>query len=162
VHLVKEFDRANGWDYTKASGLINWLLSYVTQFEQTHDSYCQFICTIDMEAYRRLEAETYQMDSPIDICNSTCVEGVMAWYISHYKSDLDYKANYYFDMGEPFKPIFEAKWERECKRDEQTSTHSIWSHIKYVGTAPMRETPCPWRSRTRAHRSPRWSSCVWG
>lgn len=141
VHLVDEFDRSKGWDDEKASGLVNWLLSYVTQFEHEHKSYCQFVCTVDMEAYRRLQAESYQMDSPVDICNSTCVEGVMAWYVSHYRADLDYEASYYFDIGEPFKAVFEAKWEAECKRDERTGAHSIWSHIKHVGTSPMRTTP---------------------
>jgi hypothetical protein len=93
-----------------------------------------------MEAYRRLTAETYQMDSPVEICNSTCVEGVMGWYVNMYRADLDYEASYYFDTGEPFEPIFKAKWEEALKRDELTRTHSIWSHIKYVGTAPMRKT----------------------
>jgi hypothetical protein len=141
VHLTKEFDAAKGWDDVNASGLVNWLLSYITQFKQEHDSYCQFVCTVDMEAYRRLRAETYQMDSPVDICNFTCVEGVMAWYVSRYKSDLDYEGSYYFDTGEPFEPIFKARWERERMRDERTGTHSVWSHIKHVGTAPMRKTP---------------------
>lgn len=140
VHLNGEFDRSKGWDDIKASDLVNWLLSYVTQFEQTFDSYCQFVCTIDMDAYRRLQAETYQMDSPVDICNSTCVEGVMAWYVSHYKSDLEYEASYYFDANEAFEPIFKAKWESEIGRDEATGTYSVWSHIKHVGTAPMRKT----------------------
>ena len=122
---------------------MNWLLSYVTQFEQTFDSYCQFVCTVDMEAYRRLRAENYQMPSPVEICNSTCVERVMVWYILHfhYKSHLDYEASYYFDAGEPFEPIFKAKWEEELKRDEVTSTKSIWLHIAHVGTATMRTTP---------------------
>lgn len=141
VHLEKEFDRTKGWNDTNTSGLVNWLLSYVTQFEKTHDSYCQFVCTVDMDAYRRLKAETYQMDSPVDLCNSTCVEGVMAWYVSHYKSDLDYEASCYFDTGEPFEPIFEAKWENERRGDERTGSASIWSHIKHVRTVPMRTTP---------------------
>lgn len=141
THLSKGFGRPNGWDDGKASGLVNWLLSYITQFEQTHDSYCQFVCTVDMEAYRRLKEETYQMDSPVDLCNSTCVEGVIAWYVNHYKSDLDYEASYYFDTGEPFEPIFKAKWETEQNRDERTGTYGIWSHIKHIGTAPMRKTP---------------------
>lgn len=141
VHLQKEFDRAKGWDDTKASGLVNWLLSYVTQFEQMYDSYCQFVCTVDMEAYRKLESETYLMDSPVDICNETCVEGVMAWYISHYKSDLDYEASYYFDAGEPFEPLFKAKWEREKRKDEAIGRYGLWSHIKHVGAVPMHESP---------------------
>lgn len=140
VHLDIEFHPDKGWDDTKTSGLVNSLLSYVTTFGQLFSSYCQFVCTIDMDAYRRLVAETYQMDSPVEICNSTCVEGVMEWYVSHYRSDLDYEAEYIFDMGEPFEPIFRAKWEREVARDESTRTHSVWSHIKHVGTAPMRKT----------------------
>jgi hypothetical protein len=141
VHLTKAFDPSKGWNDINTSGLVNWLLSYVTQFEQTFDSYSQFVCTIDMEAYRRLEAETYQMDSPVEICNSTCVEGVMKWYVNNYKSDLDFEASYHFDTGEAFEPAFKAKWERELKRDQEIEQYGIWSHIKSVGTVPMVEAP---------------------
>jgi hypothetical protein len=96
-----------------------------------------------MDAYRRLQAENYQMDSPVEICNSTCTERIMAWYILnfHYKSHLGYQACYYFDRGEPFEPIFRAKWENATKRDEVTLTKSIWSHIKCIGAAALADVP---------------------
>jgi hypothetical protein len=139
VHLNREFERGQGWDHDKVSALVNALLSFVTTINKS--AYCQFACTSDMNAYRKLTAETYQLDSPVDICNATCVETVMQWYLLEYKG-LDLAASYYFDQGEPFEPVFKAKWERETETDRATGQYNtIWSHIKHVGTANMRTTP---------------------
>jgi hypothetical protein len=138
VPLRDPFSKEKGWDDEKVFGLINLLLSYLTQIPKT--TYCQFSCTVDMGAYRRLRAETYAMDAPVDICNTACVERVMFWYLHEYKG-VDLEAHYYFDQGEPFEPSFKAKWERETERDRDTGTYSIWSHIKHVGSAIMRQTP---------------------
>lgn len=138
VHLRDEFDRVKGWDDDKVFQLINALLSYITQLDKS--KYCQFSCTVDMNAYRKLLGEGYQMDSPTDICNKFCVETVMQWYLLEYKG-LCLEAHYYFDQGEPFEPLFKAKWERETELDKLTGNYTtIWSHIKHVGTSPMRST----------------------
>ena len=47
-----------------------------------------------MNAYRMLEKETYQMDSPVDLCNASCTEKIMWWYLTVYKG-LDFEAAYY-------------------------------------------------------------------
>jgi hypothetical protein len=60
----------------------------------------------------------------------------MHWFSFEYKG-LDAQASYYFDRGEPFEPVFKAKWEREAAREEI----NIWSHVKHVGSATMKETP---------------------
>jgi hypothetical protein len=109
VHLRKQFDRAKGWTDDSVFELVNALLSYVTTIPQ--DIYCQFVCTVDMKAYRALRQETFQMDSPVDLCNTSCVESVMWWYLTAYKG-LDFEASYYFDIGEPFELGFRKKWER--------------------------------------------------
>jgi len=139
VFLREEFSRDKGWDDDKVFDLINFLVSCITGIPK--ETYCQFACTIDMTAYRKLLAEGYQLDSPVDICNTYCVEAVMRWYVSFYKGGLDYEASYYFDQGEPFEPTFRAKWESETERERIIGTHGIWSHIKHVGTLPMRQTP---------------------
>lgn len=64
----------------------------------------------------------------------------MAWYLFNYQG-LDLRAAYYFDQGEPFEPVFKAKWERETQRDKETGGYSIWSHIEEVGSRCMRKTP---------------------
>jgi hypothetical protein len=139
VPLRGHFSKDRGWNDEHVFGLVNLLVSYITQFPQ--DKYCQVMCTIDMAAYRKLAAETYQLDSPVDICNTYCVQAVMSWYRSLYRGGLDYEASYYFDTGEPFEPAFKAKWEEALEIGASTGTHSIWSHIKHVGTLPMRENP---------------------
>lgn len=140
VHLRGEFSKEKGWNDESVFELVNALLSYITQIDKSR--YCQFACTIDMNAYRRLEKETYQLGSPIDLCNLTCVETVMQWYLLEYKGGLDLEAKYYFDQGEPFEPVFREKWERETEKDRSAGQYNtIWSHIKHVGSADMRSTP---------------------
>lgn len=138
AQLKREFDKAKGWDDSTIEQLVNALLSYVTTIPT--ERYCQFYCTIDMSAYRKLQAETYQMDSPVDICITSCVERVMFWYLHEYKG-LDVEASYFFDQGEEFEPVFKAKWEHKLKKEQELGLASIWSHIKQVGTLNMRTTP---------------------
>lgn len=138
VYLKREFDSAKGWDEKTVGELINALFSDVANIPT--ERYCQFNCTVDMGAYRKLQAENYQMDSVVDLCNEGCVERMMQWYIREYRG-LDYQAMYYFDRDEPFEPVFKAKWERELSRDEQLGTYSIWNHIRCISTLNMRTTP---------------------
>ena len=138
VQLKREFDKTKGWDDKRVDDLVNALLSYVTTIPTA--KYCQFTCTIDMNAYRRLQAENYQMDSFVDICNACCVERMMYWYLKEYRG-VDLEAVYYFDKDEPFEPVFKAKWENELERDGDLGTNSVWTPIKCVGTLNMRKTP---------------------
>jgi len=137
VGLRDEFSPGKGWTREKVFPVINALLSYVTTIPK--ERYCQFACTIDMDAYRKLRAETYQMESPVELCIILCVDRVVFWYLHEYK-DMDLEAIYCFDQNEPFEPIFKAKWEREIERDLWIKTYSIWQHIKDVGSADMRVT----------------------
>jgi hypothetical protein len=138
IPLRKGFSRNKGWDDPKVDALISDLLVYLSSIDKT--KYCHFICTVDMNAYRKLHAETYQMDAPVDLCNTGCVDRVMYWYLHQYKG-VDLNATYYFDCGEPFEPVFKAKWESEKHRDDELATNSIWSHIEQVGTRCMKDTP---------------------
>jgi Protein of unknown function (DUF3800) len=138
VHLRGEFNRAKGWSDNAVFELINALLSYVTTIPK--DKYCQFICSVDMNAYRALQKQTYQMDSPVDLCNAACVEAVMWWYLTTYKG-LDFEAVYCFDQGEPFEEAFKKKWERQIDRDMRVGNHGPWSQITHIGSAAMRKEP---------------------
>jgi hypothetical protein len=93
-----------------------------------------------MNAYRKLEKETYQMDSPVDLCNAACVEAVMWWYVTAYKG-MDFEAAYYFDQGEPFEEVFKKKWEREIDKDMRIGKHGPWSQITHIGPGLMRQLP---------------------
>ena len=139
VPLRGEFSKDKGWDDDKVSGIINSLISYLSMIPK--DKYYQIACTIDMTAYRKLLGESYQLDSPVDICNECCVERMMHWYLFEYKGGFDVEASYYFDQGEPFEPVFRAKWNRELVRASELNEYTIWSHIKHVGEAIMRDTP---------------------
>lgn len=144
MHLVEavplrgEFSKEKGWDDDKVFGLVNQLLSYLSTISKTR--YLHISCTVDMNAYRKLQAEGYQMDSPADLCVTACVFGLFDWYLHQYQG-LDLEAHYYFDTGEPFEPILKAKWETELEMSQRTGDYSFWTHIKHIGPAQMRCTP---------------------
>jgi len=139
INLRNEFKKDKGWDDPKVWALINALVSYITTLPR--DKVCQFISTVDMDAYRKLQAETYQMDSPVDICITSCVTRVMFWYLHEYRAGVDLEARYYFDKNEPFEPVFKANWIAETEKDAEIKTVSIWTHIRHVGSSDMRTTP---------------------
>jgi len=136
VPLRGEFASEKGWDDDKVFGLVYSLLSYLTTLPK--HQYCHITCTVEMAAYRRLQAESYQLDSPADLCVSTCTVGLFDWYLHSYHG-LDLEAHYYFDVGEPFEPIL--KWEQELEISERTGDYSFWTHVKHIGPAKMRSTP---------------------
>jgi hypothetical protein len=140
IHLRGEFSPDKGWDDDKVFGLTNSLLSYLTMLPDK-TKYCQFSCSVKMNDYRKLQAESYQMDSPADLLAASCTERIMQWYFFEYKG-LDLEAHYYFDQNEPFEPIIKAKWESETARYKSTGFgYTIWSHISHMGPAVMRKTP---------------------
>jgi hypothetical protein len=135
VFLKKEFE---GWTDDRVSGLLNALLSYLSSVPK--QSYCQFACTVEMDAYRKLQSETYQIEAPAELCVNTCVDRIMDWYFHEYHGGVDLEAHYYFDGGEPFEEIFQAHWKREIEAAERTGQHSRWQHVTHIGTAVMRST----------------------
>jgi uncharacterized protein DUF3800 len=136
IHLHKEFRLDKGWNRDHVFGLVNLLLSYLSQ-APLRSKYCQFSCSLKMADYRKLRAETYQLDSPDDIVASACVRKLSQWYIEDYKG-LDFAAHYYFDQNEPFEGIIKAKWERARSGP---SPKYQWASIKHIGPAVMKDTP---------------------
>jgi len=138
IPLRGEFSPEKGWNDDHISGLINLLLSYLSMPPpQDRYKYCHFSCSLKMNDYRKLRAETYQLDSPADMIATACVRQMSTWYFEHYQG-LDYEAHYYFDQGEPFEDIIKAKWDR-AKLEGNPKYQ--WGHIAHIGSAPMRKTP---------------------
>jgi hypothetical protein len=138
LFLKREFAADKGWDDTKVDGLVNSLLSYLTSVPK--ESYCQFACTVEMDAYRKLQAETYQIDSPAKLCTDSCMDRIMDWYLLEYRGGVDLEAHYYFDFDEPFEEIFKAQRKREVEAAERRGQHSRWQHVTHVGPVAMRST----------------------
>ena len=136
--LREPFTVAKGWDDDKVAGLVNLLVDYISQIPK--DRYCQFACTLDMNAYRKLQAETYQLEAPAEMLGNLCIDRIMYWYLLQYKG-LEVEAHYYFDTGEPFEPIIKAKWERELESFRLTKIYNKWAHVKCISTAQMSSTP---------------------
>lgn len=133
-----EFCPSKGWNDDHVFGLVNVLLSYLSTGQpKDRYKYCHFSCSLKMNDYRKLRAETYQLDSPADMIASACVRQMSTWYFEHYQG-LDYEAHYYFDQSEPFEEIIKAKWNRA--RLEENPKYQ-WGHIAHIGSAVMRKTP---------------------
>ena len=132
------FKRSNGWDDAKVEGLTSNLLVYLTTLDR--ERYCQFSATVNMVEYKDLQAKTYQMRSPAELCTEYCTDLIMNWYVSKYRG-FDVEAAFYFDNNEPFEAIFKAEWEHENDRARESGVHSIWSHIVHVGSTCKEMTP---------------------
>lgn len=136
IPLRGEFSRTRGWNDDHVFGLVNLLLSYLSSIAPIK-RFCHFACSLKMIDYKKLQAETYQMDSPADLIASACVRQITQWHFECYQG-LDYGAHYYFDQGEPFEEIIKAKWNRA--RLEESPRYQ-WGHITHIGSATMRKTP---------------------
>lgn len=133
------FTYKNGWNLKKVGFLITDLLMYMQTVDKKR--FRQFGCTIDVDAYRKLAAHGYSFNDPIDICNEFCPFSVLAWYHSEYPGII-HSAHYFFDIEEPFKAPFEERWKQEKGSFlDPTALREIWSLIKTVTTAEMRDKP---------------------
>jgi hypothetical protein len=136
IPLRGEFSRDKGWNDDHVFGLVNLLLSYLSTAAIWRKS-CTFSCSLKMSDYKKLQAETYQMDSPADMIATGVVRKMSEWYFEQYNG-YDYDAHYYFDQGEPFEEIIKAKWNRA--RSEENPKYQ-WGHISHIGPAIMEKTP---------------------
>jgi len=142
-YLNHQFDKDKGWTHDSACGVVNQCLMYMAGIDKKR--FKMFYCTIDMKAYAKLRAETYQMPEPIWLCNATCTETVLRWYLKRYPDIID-PANdtvsFFFDKNECFEPYFRQRWKEEvADDDEQEKTWSIWRVISEVASVDMRKTP---------------------
>jgi hypothetical protein len=139
---IKEFDWRRGWNVTNSFGLVNKCLMYMQHLHKKR--FQMFYCAIDLEARRKLMAETYQIPDPVEMCNSFCSEIVLAWYLKYYAGVINPMAptlHYFFDKDEYFKQPFEEKWGMETKKAEAKGEWTPWSLIKEVSAVDMRDVP---------------------
>ena len=124
--LIEGFDSSLGWDHNLAFGLVNKCLGYMSLLDKKR--FRMFYCSVDLKAWRKLRAETYQMPDPVDMCNKFCSELVLGWYLLHYPDILDIhrdRVKYFFDRHEYFENPFKEKWNTERNMSEKTGEWSI-------------------------------------
>lgn len=139
--LIKAFDKSDGRDHDKAFGLVNKCLVYMSHLDKKR--FRMFYCSVDLRAWRKLRAETYQMPDPIDICNEFCSESILGWYLLHYPDLLNPEKDtvqYFFDRNEYFYQPFYDKWISEINIAEKTGSWSLWKVIAEVAPAIMEKT----------------------
>jgi len=102
-----------------------------------------FYCAVDLEAWRKLKAETYEMPTPVELCNKYCSETVVTWYLMAHPGVIDpvRSIQYFFDQDEYFKAPFEEKWRHETKRARRLRAWNPWNSIVGITTADMRSIP---------------------
>jgi hypothetical protein len=140
--LIDGFDKDKGWDHDKAFGVVDECLVYMSHLDKKR--FCMFYCSVDLRAWDKLRAETYQMPDPVELCNQYCSETVLGWYLSRYRGVIDIHndtVKYFFDKDEYFKEPFEAKAKRERELSEGRERWGIWNLIVQVSAVDMRNTP---------------------
>jgi hypothetical protein len=143
--LEKAFDSNLGWTHDNAFGLVNKCLIYMAQLPK--DKLRVFYCSVDLNAWQKLRAETYQMPEPIALCNEFCSEFVLTWYGFIYPSPATLinpktdSVRYFFDRNEYFFQPFYDRWNHERNQSAARGRWSIWNAIDEVAPAEMKKTP---------------------
>ncbi|XWK60927.1 hypothetical protein RBB73_05100 [Tunturiibacter empetritectus] len=142
AHQQKAFGKELGWDDKSAFGLAIKCLMYMQTLDKKR--FRMFYCAVDLKAWRRLKALTFDLVDPIDICNTCVPELVLDWYAKTYPSltrpGIDV-FKYYFDRGELFLEAFKRKWIAERDRPHSNSELNLWSLVESVNETDMRLAP---------------------
>jgi hypothetical protein len=143
VHQRDGFDSSLGWTNDSAFGLSNKCLVYMSHLDKKR--FRMVYSAVDLEAWRKLRAETYQLPDPVDLCVETCQLGIFGWYMQTYPDILDLHADridVFFDQGEPFKGAFEKRWREEKKESRRAGkSWDSWRMISRISTVDMRQVP---------------------
>lgn len=142
LRLIDGFDPSLGWDIKSAIDAVYQCISYMSHMDKK--SIRIFYCSVDLEAWRKLRTETYQMPDPVDICNTFCSEQVVGWHLISAPVILDTetdKLSYFFDRSEPFEPRFRERWNLERDLSKKLGTTTIWDMITDIGPVAMEDTP---------------------
>ena len=141
AHLKDGFS-GPGWNKQTAFGLVFKCLMYMQHLDKK--KFRMFYCTVDIDAWRKLNAETYQLPDPIEMCNEFCSEKVLDWYFVKHPGLIGPNAvHYLFDRNEPFRARFEAKWKQEKRRHsraDEIDRMCRWDLIGDVESAEMKKT----------------------
>lgn len=140
--LIRAFDSGNGWTHEIAFNLVNKCLIYISGLDKKR--FRMFYCSVDLKAWRRLRALTYQLPDPIEMCNTFCSEAVLGWYLLYYPDVINVKRDkvkYFFDQDEYFYNPFLEKWKRETNLSREAGAWSVWDVIDQVDAAEMKKTP---------------------
>lgn len=131
-----EFSHRNGWNERNVSSLLIDLLMYLQTVDKNRFRY--FYCFLDLEAHRRVLADGIELPDPLTMCLEV-PKSVLNWYFVKWPGVID-SADFFFDKDEPFKEPFEKKWKHE-KDFSLSGADYVWSMIKTITTADMRDNP---------------------
>jgi hypothetical protein len=139
------FDWKRGWTPQNSFGLVNKCVMYMQHLDK--NKFGMFYCGIDLNAWRKLKAESYDLIDPVDICNRFCSEIVLASHLLKYPElianpDLRVEGvRYFFDRDEEFQQPFEDKWNQGKKRSEALGVKDVWDYVEEVAAVEMTKVP---------------------
>lgn len=139
---VEGFDKDLGWTEQNAFNLSNKCLIYMSHLDKKR--FRVFYCMVDLKAWRKLRAETYQIPEPVEMCNAYCSETVIGWYLKHYPDIITPHTDsvkYFFDRSEYFFQPFFNKWNEKKDIAEKTGEWTPWRTIEQVTPVEMKKTP---------------------
>lgn len=143
VHQRGGFNSSLGWTDENAFGLSNKCLGYMSQLDKKR--FRMIYSAVDLTAWRKLRAETYQLPDPVSLCVDTCQLGIFGWYMETYPEILDLRADaieVFFDQGEPFKGKFERRWTEEKQESRRRKkAWNSWRMISKISAVDMRHVP---------------------
>jgi hypothetical protein len=143
VRQIKWFDRKFGWTPKNSFALVFKCLMYMQRLDKKR--FRMFRCSVDLAAWRKLKAETYQLPEPLEIFTKFCFECIVGWYFLKHPDILDPMngaVHFFFDKDEPFRQPFEDKWKSETKNlDARRGDWNAWTLVKEVAAVEMRDVP---------------------
>jgi hypothetical protein len=136
--LTEGFRKELGWTDDLAAKVATDCLMYAQTLDKQR--FRTFLCSIDMKAYRALEAEGALLPDCYDLCVYFSPVRILKWYMSRLNEATPRpELHYYFDAKERFKGRFEKRWIRGKKSSGRLLNQ--WHMVKTVATRDMNDTP---------------------
>jgi hypothetical protein len=135
--LNGSFKAENGWNDENAHKLVTDCLMYAQSMDK--EKFRTFTCSIDMAAYRDLQADGSLLPGCYELCVFFSPQRVLKWYIQRFNDAFPQELHYFFDQGERFKGVFEQRWIAGKKGGRGLSNH--WHLIKSIATVDSKCTP---------------------
>jgi hypothetical protein len=148
-HLDTPFSRSKGWNQENAWTLVFKLAKFMSEFKNTE--LLNFSCVVDMDDWRKVNAEGIDIPSEITLCNAyvprqavlTAAKSLLNAHEGkkHIPLEPDFLIHVVFDRNEPFFAPFDAEWNAEKDKANRSGVFSPWILVDSVAEGTMETTP---------------------
>jgi hypothetical protein len=137
-----------GWSRKHIWELIFKLVEFMNHFK--NGLLTMHSCEVDMNAWRRLTQQGFDIPSEVDLCNRYVSEYIVGLFAKKILTESMYETislaredllNYVFDQNESFIGPFSKKVNKEKDESERSGQHSIWQLVDGITEGNMKNTP---------------------